>query len=65
MESSELLEAGVIGEMRPSITDMTPYRNRRAVPIKGEPLSETQRFYSPSVFHEKHAGVNRPLPRRK
>jgi hypothetical protein len=37
----QLLEAGIIGEIRPPITDLTPYRNRRAVPIKGEPISET------------------------
>jgi putative addiction module CopG family antidote len=36
-----LLEAGVISEIKPPITDMTPYRNRRAVPIQGEPISET------------------------
>ena len=37
----QLLEAGIISEMRPPITDLAPYRNRRAVPIQGEPLSET------------------------
>jgi hypothetical protein len=37
----QLLEAGIIGEIRPPITDLAPYRNRRAVPIQGEPLSET------------------------
>jgi len=36
-----LLEAGIISEIKPPITDMTPYRNRRAVPIHGEPISET------------------------
>ena len=36
-----LLEAGIISEIKPPITDMTPYRNRRAVPIQGEPISET------------------------
>jgi putative addiction module CopG family antidote len=36
-----LLAAGVISEIKPPITDMTPYRNRRAVPIQGEPVSET------------------------
>jgi len=36
-----LFEAGVLGEMRPPITDLAPYRNRQAVPIQGEPLSET------------------------
>ena len=36
-----LLEAGIISEIKPPITDLTPYRNRRAVPIQGEPMSET------------------------
>jgi putative addiction module CopG family antidote len=36
-----LLEAGIISEIKPPITDMTPYLNRRAVPIHGEPISET------------------------
>ncbi len=37
----QLLEAGIISELRPPITDMAPYRNRKAVPIQGEPISET------------------------
>jgi Arc/MetJ-type ribon-helix-helix transcriptional regulator len=36
-----LLAAGVISEIKPPITDLTPYRNRQAVPIQGEPLSAT------------------------
>jgi Arc/MetJ-type ribon-helix-helix transcriptional regulator len=36
-----LLEAGIISEIKPPITDLTPYLNRRAIPIMGEPLSET------------------------
>ena len=36
-----LLEAGIISEIKPPITDMTPYEHRQAVPVKGEPLSET------------------------
>lgn len=36
-----LLAAGIISEIRPPITDLTPYQNRRAVPIQGEPISET------------------------
>ena len=36
-----LLEAGLLSEIKPPITDLTPYRNRRAVPIQGEPISET------------------------
>jgi hypothetical protein len=36
-----LFEAGLLSEIKPPITDLTPYRNRKAVPIQGEPLSET------------------------
>ena len=36
-----LLAAGIISEIKPPITDLTPYQNRRAVPIQGEPISET------------------------
>ena len=36
-----LLDAGLISEIKPPITDLTPYQNRRAVPIQGEPISET------------------------
>lgn len=36
-----LLNAGIVSEIKPPITDLGPYRNRRAVPIQGEPLSET------------------------
>ncbi len=36
-----LFDAGIISEIRPPITDLAPYRNRRAVPIQGEPISET------------------------
>jgi Arc/MetJ-type ribon-helix-helix transcriptional regulator len=36
-----LLAAGVISEIMPPITDLTPFQNRRAVPIQGEPISET------------------------
>jgi putative addiction module CopG family antidote len=35
-----LLEAGIISEVKPPITDLTPYQNREAVPVQGEPLSE-------------------------
>jgi putative addiction module CopG family antidote len=35
-----LLAAGIISEIKPPITDLTPYRNRSAVPVQGEPLSE-------------------------
>jgi hypothetical protein len=36
-----MLEAGLLSEIKPPITDLTPYRDRKAVPIQGEPLSET------------------------
>jgi hypothetical protein len=36
-----LFEAGVISDIKPPITDLTPYRNRQAVPIQRESLSET------------------------
>jgi putative addiction module CopG family antidote len=36
-----LLEAGIISEINPPISDLAPYENRRAVPIQGEPISET------------------------
>jgi Arc/MetJ-type ribon-helix-helix transcriptional regulator len=36
-----LLAAGIISEIKPPITDFTPYRDRQAVPIQGEPMSET------------------------
>jgi len=36
-----LLKAGIISEIKPPITDLTPYQNRQAVPIQGEPISET------------------------
>src|SRR6516165_8605425 len=35
-----LLAAGIISEIKPPITDLTPYRDRRAVPVEGEPISE-------------------------
>ncbi|MHB8736831.1 MAG: hypothetical protein ACYC6M_16125 [Terriglobales bacterium] len=36
-----LLEAGIISEIKPPITDLTPYQNRQAIPIQGEPISES------------------------
>jgi Arc/MetJ-type ribon-helix-helix transcriptional regulator len=35
-----LLDAGLICEIKPPITDLTPYHNRQAIPVRGEPLSE-------------------------
>jgi putative addiction module CopG family antidote len=35
-----LHEAGIIGEIKPPITDASPWQGREAVPIEGEPLSE-------------------------
>ena len=37
----KLLDAGIVTEIKPPITDPRPYLNRKAVPIKGQPLSET------------------------
>ena len=36
-----LFNAGLLSEIKPPIRDLTPYRDRKPVPIKGEPLSET------------------------
>jgi hypothetical protein len=36
-----LYEKGVIGEIPPPITDLTPYRNRQLIEVRGKPLSET------------------------
>ena len=36
-----LVESGVLSEIKPPITDLAPYRNRRAIPVQGEPLSAT------------------------
>ena len=36
-----LLEAGVISEIPPRITDFTPYENRQPIQVKGKPISET------------------------
>lgn len=36
-----LLEAGVISEIPPPITDFTPYENRKPVAVTGKPISET------------------------
>jgi Arc/MetJ-type ribon-helix-helix transcriptional regulator len=36
-----LYEAGVLSEIKPPIIDFAPYSHRQAVPIQGEPLSET------------------------
>ena len=37
----QLLAAGIISEIKPPITDFSPYRDRKPVPILGEPISET------------------------
>ncbi len=36
-----LFDAGLISEIRPPITDLALYQNRRAIPIQGEPISAT------------------------
>ena len=40
-ELRRLVEAGLLSEVKPPITDLSAYRDRKAVPIQGEPLSET------------------------
>ena len=35
-----LLAAGLTSEVKPSITDLTPYQNRHAIAVEGEPLSD-------------------------
>lgn len=42
-----LLEAGVISEIPPRITDFTPYQNRKPIEVKGKPVSET-------IIEERH-----------
>jgi hypothetical protein len=36
-----LFAAGLLSEIKPPLRELTGYRDRRAVPIQGEPLSET------------------------
>jgi hypothetical protein len=36
-----LLEKGIISRIPPPIIDLTPYRNRKLIEVKGKPLSET------------------------
>jgi len=36
-----LLAKGVISEIPPPITDLTPFQNRKLMDVKGKPLSET------------------------
>ena len=36
-----LFAAGLVSEIKPPLTDLTPYRHRQAVTIQGEPLSAT------------------------
>jgi hypothetical protein len=36
-----LLQDGVISEIPPPITDLTPYQDRKRIDIQGKPLSET------------------------
>jgi hypothetical protein len=37
----QLFAAGLLSEIKPPVRDLAEYRNRRAVPIQGEPLSVT------------------------
>lgn len=36
-----LLDKGIISRIPAPITDLTPYRNRKLIEVKGKPLSET------------------------
>ncbi len=36
----KLYAAGLLSEIKPPITDLSPWQGRQAVPIEGEPLSE-------------------------
>ena len=36
-----LLAKGIISEIPPPITDLTPFQNRKLMDVKGKPLSET------------------------
>jgi hypothetical protein len=35
-----LLALGIISEIKPPITDFTPYQNRQPIEVKGKPTSE-------------------------
>ena len=35
-----LLEEGLVSEIKPPITDFTPYQNRQPIEVKGKPTSE-------------------------
>ena len=35
-----LLAAGLLSEIKPPITDFTPYQNRKPIEVKGKPISE-------------------------
>ncbi len=36
-----LFEAGLLSEIKPPVTDLAPYRDRKLIEVKGKPLSET------------------------
>lgn len=36
----KLVELGLLSEVKPPITDLTLYRNRKLIEVKGKPLSE-------------------------
>ena len=40
-EQRGLFEAGLLSEIKPPLRDLTRYRDRKAIPIQGERLSET------------------------
>lgn len=35
-----LLEKGLLSEIKPPITDFSPYHNRQPIEVKGKPISE-------------------------
>ena len=37
----QLLQVGLVREIKPAITDFTPYQNRKPIAVKGKPVSQT------------------------
>jgi hypothetical protein len=38
--AQRLLAAGIINEIKPPLTDLTPYRDRKLIEFEGKPVSE-------------------------